>query len=175
MDKLFIAFFFPIALGAEFPLLALGPTGGFLAFYFRFCRRAQAPDLKRAAIWTLASGLVWLGYALYEFKMRQWSKTVTAPIRVDLLLLTPVLYSFAILGIGNARRLLKSRWFPGDPPSAIFPRLRSSATLGASRKKPRANRWVDGNTYNRKRLEPKVKGPFFFHLGRLHLCRFSCV
>jgi hypothetical protein len=109
MSKLLTIFFFPIALLTVYPLGALIPSGFFLVFYLGLRGKAGQPELKRASFWTLVAGLIWLVYALYEFKMHQWAKTVTAPIRVDLLLLTPVLYFFTILGVWNIRRLLKSR------------------------------------------------------------------
>jgi hypothetical protein len=108
MDALFTAFFFPVALLTAFPLGALVPAGAFFAFFLKFRGRTQTPDMKRAVFWTLAAGLVWLAYALYKLKMHQWSKTVVAPIRVDLLLLTPILYLFTIFGIWNVRRLFKA-------------------------------------------------------------------
>jgi len=38
-------------------------------------------------------------YWLYESRMYEWSKTVVAPIRVDLLLIGPFLYLVTLLGI----------------------------------------------------------------------------
>ena len=35
--------------------------------------------------------LLWLAYAIWEYRVQIWAETVTAPIRVDLLLLAPFL------------------------------------------------------------------------------------
>lgn len=43
--------------------------------------------------------LFWLAYGVYETYMYFWMKSVIAPIRVDLLLLTPLLYVAAIVGV----------------------------------------------------------------------------
>ena len=43
--------------------------------------------------------LFWLAYGVYETYMYFWMKTVVAPIRVDLLLLTPFLYLAAVVGV----------------------------------------------------------------------------
>ena len=59
-----------------------------------WCRRLAAVDPGlRWNTWKLAGcALVWAGYAVYELAMSRWERTVVAPIRVDLLLLAPVLY-----------------------------------------------------------------------------------
>ena len=41
--------------------------------------------------------IFWSVYGIYETYMYYWMKTVIAPIRVDLLLLTPVLYLLIIV------------------------------------------------------------------------------
>jgi len=45
---------------------------------------------------------VWALFGVYEGYMYFWSRTVIAPIRVDLLLLTPILYAVTILGLVQA-------------------------------------------------------------------------
>ena len=42
--------------------------------------------------------IAWGLYAFYEWSMKLWSQTVIAPIRIDLLLIIPIL---AILSIGG--------------------------------------------------------------------------
>ena len=54
---------------------------------------------------TLAvAAVTWSLYGIYESAVWVWSQGVTAPIRVDLLLLGPVLYAVTILGVLAARR-----------------------------------------------------------------------
>jgi hypothetical protein len=38
-------------------------------------------------------------YLIYETRMYFWAKTVHAPIRVDLLIIAPVLYLLTIVGV----------------------------------------------------------------------------
>src|SRR3989304_8310599 len=107
MDKLLTIFFFPIALMVGYPLLALVAAGSFLGFYFWLRKREESPNLKKAFFRVLLGGLVWLVFAIYEYRMYLWSKTVVAPIRVDLLLITPILYLFTLAGILSRWRILK--------------------------------------------------------------------
>ncbi len=51
--------------------------------------------LGRAA--TIVATLTWTVYGIYETRMYFWMKTVIAPIRVDLLLIVPVLYLLTII------------------------------------------------------------------------------
>ncbi len=107
MDKLLTIFFFPVAIMTGYPLLALVPAGSFLGFYFWQRMREEKPNLKKAFFPVLLSGLVWLVFAIYEYRMYLWSKTVVAPIRVDLLLITPILYLFTLAGILSIWRTFK--------------------------------------------------------------------
>ena len=107
MDKLIIIFFFPIAVMVGYPLLALVPAGGFLGFYFWQRNWEESSNFKKAYFRVLLGGLVWLVFAIYEYRMYHWSKTIVAPIRVDLLLITPILYLFTIAGILAIWRILK--------------------------------------------------------------------
>jgi len=99
--------FYPIVLFILFPPLALVPAG---LFGWALWRRRAASWGIRAGI--LAAVLVWLLFGVYESFMLAWSKTVIAPIRVDLLLLAPVLYAVSILGAvlswSGARRVSRS-------------------------------------------------------------------
>ncbi len=107
MDKLITIFFFPIVLMVGYPFLALVPAAGFLGFYFCGRNREERSHSKKAFFRVLLGGLVWLVFAIYEYRMYHWSKTVVAPIRVDLLLITPILYLFTIAGILAIWRILK--------------------------------------------------------------------
>ncbi len=107
MDKLITLFFFPIALMVGYPFLAFVPAGSFLSFYFWQRNRGESAHSKKAFFRVLLCGLAWLVFAIYEYRMYYWSKTVVAPIRVDLLLITPILYLFTIAGFLAIWRILK--------------------------------------------------------------------
>ena len=85
-------FFAPIGLVMEWPYLALGPAALFLVAYLSGRKRPPAPRV------VLVAAVAWGLFAVYETYMRAWSKTVVAPIRVDLLLIGPVLYALTLAG-----------------------------------------------------------------------------
>ena len=89
------AFYYPISLFIERPYLAVLPALIFGFVYYRLYRSSAAG--ARRIVLTVA--IIWLLYAIYEWKMYLWSQTVTAPIRVDMLLIAPVLYLATIAGL----------------------------------------------------------------------------
>jgi hypothetical protein len=91
-------FYLPFAVMAGIPGVALLPGAALLTGYWRH-RRRNVP--RRSLGWLLAAAIVWLLYAAYETRMYFWSRHVVAPIRVDLLVLAPVLY--VALGVGMAQ------------------------------------------------------------------------
>ena len=53
--------------------------------------------------WAIAIAIAaWILFGVYESYMYHWSRTVIAPIRVDLLLLTPILYAVTVIGLVQA-------------------------------------------------------------------------
>jgi len=90
-------FYSPMVFLIERPYLALVP-----ALILGFAYRASS---------TPQTGALWVLYALYEGYMYFWSKTVIVPIRVDLLLLTPVLYLVSLAGILGWWRSTRAYWF----------------------------------------------------------------
>jgi hypothetical protein len=84
-------FYAPMRLLLERPYLALVPA---LLFWLGY--RAVRPRAPRLLV---GVAVLWALYAAYETYMYFWSKTVTAPIRVDLLLLGPVLYIATGVGL----------------------------------------------------------------------------
>lgn len=50
-----------------------------------------------------ASTATWICYGLYEHQMAIWARTVIAPIRVDLLIIDPLLYYLSLLLIRFVR------------------------------------------------------------------------
>lgn len=83
--SLLTLFFAPIALLMERPYLALAPA---LVCLIVWARYRPAPRARLL----LYTAIAWLAYAAYETRMYFWATTVSAPIRVDLLLIGPALY-----------------------------------------------------------------------------------
>jgi hypothetical protein len=83
-----------VSLFIEWPLLAIVPSVVFLAAYGATRRRLTA-----------AAGLAWLLYAAYEMAMRlRWLCTGECNIRVDLLLIYPLLAFLSVVAIVSAIR-----------------------------------------------------------------------
>ena len=102
MTDLPTLFYAPMRLFVARPYLALVPG---LAFALGF----RALRGRRGAWLLLSAAILWALYAAYETYMLQWSKTVVAPIRVDLLLLTPILYAAVVAGLVGLWKGSKSR------------------------------------------------------------------
>ncbi len=86
--------FFPIVLMASLPGTAIIPAAIFAGLYIKKRNRIS----KFGRILTICVTFVWTTYAVYETGMYFWMKTVIAPIRVDLLLIVPILYLVTIAG-----------------------------------------------------------------------------
>lgn len=92
-----------VSLFIEWPWLALVPAVAFVAFY-RLTRR------KFVAV----TALLWFGYAVYEYGMqRRWLCTGECNIRVDLLLLYPLLVISSVsASVITVRAVLQRRAEP---------------------------------------------------------------
>lgn len=91
MDLLYAPFILLIAV----PPLAIVPT-----LFFGTCRRRFRPGYTRWGAACVTAGAVsWFAYTLYECAVWVWSQGVTAPIRIDLLVIAPVLYVVSTLGL----------------------------------------------------------------------------
>ena len=86
------AIFSPIGIIVSSPGIALLPAGVFLGGWWISPRDAVSSG-------ALIAGIAWLMYLIYETRMHFWAKTVHAPIRVDLLIIAPVLYLLTIVGV----------------------------------------------------------------------------
>ena len=88
----------PMSCFVDRPLLALLPAGVFIGIWalVRAALRGRHRWIH-IALWSAASA--WLLYAVYEWRMDQWERTVTAPIRVDMLLVAPILEFFSLVGL----------------------------------------------------------------------------
>jgi len=79
----------PLTIFIAYPLLALVPAALFVVLY-------RASGRKVAA----AAAALWLLYTVYEYGMhRRWLCTGECNIRVDLLLLYPVLWIISIVAL----------------------------------------------------------------------------
>ena len=87
--------FYPMNLFIEHPFLAMLPTLVFGAIYAALYRTPGAGPRR----FVLMVAIVWALYTVYEWRMSVWEKTVTAPIRVDLLLIAPALYLVTAIGL----------------------------------------------------------------------------
>src|SRR5687767_6087941 len=78
------------------PGLALLPA--FLFFAADFHHRIRSSGLQFSRLLMLGAGVVWLLYAIYEFTVQRGVTQDSVPIRVDLLLMFPVLLIVTLLG-----------------------------------------------------------------------------
>jgi hypothetical protein len=86
--------FTPILPFVFFPPLAFAVAG---LFGWAYWRRRREPFLGRFGVAFAVA--IWCLFGIYESYMYYWSRTVIAPIRVDLLLVTPILYAVTIFGL----------------------------------------------------------------------------
>lgn len=79
-----------------YPWAALLPAALFIALWlYRARRGSSATQLILGALPVLA----WLAYAVYEWRMKIWSASVIAPIRIDLLAIVPALVVISVAGL----------------------------------------------------------------------------
>jgi len=84
---------------APFMLFGLAPGLGLVpALLFGGCLlRRSGSRRRRIAMWLAL--VSWTVYGCYETWVYFWARTVVAPIRVDLLLIAPLLYVVTAVGI----------------------------------------------------------------------------
>ena len=83
----------PFLVFIALPPLALLPG---LAFWLVWRRRRQR---IRRPFWIFAAVGAWALYAVYESGVWLWSRDVVAPIRVDLLVIAPLLYGLSLAAV----------------------------------------------------------------------------
>lgn len=106
--------FYPMRLVHDNPLLGLAPALVFFISYIFARVVGFAAASKGARLSVLAAGIIWLLFTSYEWRMSYWERTVIAPIRVDLLLLTPVLYVITVIGLVGLWKTLSHSVAPRD-------------------------------------------------------------
>ena len=99
--------FLPMIVVHDYPPLALIPAALFAAVAIRRRRHGERIALTGAA------AAAWAVYTLYELQLGAWEKTVIAPIRLDLLLIAPVLYALTIAAAIQLYRAWHRRSGPG--------------------------------------------------------------
>jgi hypothetical protein len=88
-----------VSLFIEFPLLAAAVGAAFVGLYLISRRSAAA-----------VAAVAWLGYGAYELGMTlRWLCTGECNIRVDLLLIYPVLLAITVAGVVSVVRWLARR------------------------------------------------------------------
>lgn len=97
--------FLPFVLMMAVPGGAVVPGALFLLVTWKRWARAS----RGVRFLLLAVVAVWMVYGIYETIMYFWMRTVIAPIRVDLLLIAPVLYLVTLVGLVSAWRAGRSR------------------------------------------------------------------
>jgi len=83
--------FAPFTLFQLYPIMALLPAAIFLLLAFQRVRNNKSRQSTSGIVPELVAGLLWLGYAYWEYRVQIWAVDEIAPIRVDLLLIYPVL------------------------------------------------------------------------------------
>ncbi|HET7434049.1 MAG TPA: hypothetical protein VFN10_04965 [Thermoanaerobaculia bacterium] len=76
------------------PAAALIPAAVFLILT-RLRFRSLLPGARVLAILPV---IAWIAYAIYEWRMQIWSRSVIAPIRIDLLIIVPILLIASLCG-----------------------------------------------------------------------------
>ena len=98
METLSLLLYGPAILARSIPSSSF-VIGGFLIAIqlgmFRLSRRRFERQFFRMA--PTFGGLLWIIFGLYELQIQAGEKTLAAAIRLDLLVLTPILYVFTLL------------------------------------------------------------------------------
>ena len=99
--------FAPVEIVHDQPIAALIPALVF-AIAAVAARRSRG-RLSWHVLVLSAVAVLWAAFFPYELHMHQWEKTVHAPIRADLLLLTPVYWIASVAGLVAAIKALRGR------------------------------------------------------------------
>jgi len=110
METLSLLFFGPAILARAIPASSF-VIGGFLIaiqlVMFRLLGRRYDQQLFRMA--PTFGGLLWIIFGLYELQIQAGETTLAAPIRIDLLILAPILYVFSFLAVISLIQQIRGR------------------------------------------------------------------
>ena len=83
-----------------FQIFILFPPFAFLAaLIFLFLFLGVRKNVKPSKYLLLLTVFLWVIYGTWEIKVFYWSKTVITPIRMDLLIIVPILYIASIAAV----------------------------------------------------------------------------
>jgi hypothetical protein len=110
METLSFLLFGPAILARAIPASSF-VIGGFLiaiqlGMFRLFGRRYDRQFFRMAPTF---GGLLWIIFGLYELQIQAGAKTLTAPIRIDLLILAPILYVFSLLAAISLVQQIRGR------------------------------------------------------------------
>jgi hypothetical protein len=110
MDTLSLLLYGPAILARAIPSSSF-VIGGFLIAIqlgvFRLSRRRFDRQFFRMA--PTFGGLLWIIFGLYELQIQAGEKALAAAIRLDLLVLTPILYVFTLLAAISLAQQVRGR------------------------------------------------------------------
>jgi hypothetical protein len=110
METLSLLLFGPAILARAIPASTFA-IGGFLIAIqlgmFRLAGRRYDRQFFRMA--PTFGGLLWIIFGLYELQMQAGEKAMAAPIRIDLLILAPILYVFSLLAVISLVQQIRGR------------------------------------------------------------------
>jgi len=95
--------YLPFNVFVFFPPLVFLVALGFLFLFLHILKRHKTLNYI-----LLITVICWVIYGLWEIKMHYWSETVTAPIRVDLIFIVPLLYAISVAGLISFYHLSKN-------------------------------------------------------------------
>ena len=100
----------PALLVQAMPLACFGIGGLFIALQLGLWRlggrRMEWQFFRMAPVF---SGLLWIIFAMYELQMQAVTKVAALPIRLDLLVLTPILYVFTLVALVSLVQQFRGR------------------------------------------------------------------
>jgi hypothetical protein len=110
METLSLLLFGPAILARAIPSSSF-VIGGFLiaiqlGMFRLFGRRYDRQFFRMAPTF---GGLLWIIFGLYELQIQAGEKTLAAPIRIDLLILAPILYVFSLLAAISLVQQIRGR------------------------------------------------------------------
>lgn len=110
METLSLLLYGPAILARAIPASSF-VIGGFLIAIqlgmFRLSGRRYDRQFFRMA--PTFGGLLWIIFGLYELQIQAGGETLVAPIRIDLLVLAPILYVFSLLAAISLVQQLRGR------------------------------------------------------------------
>jgi hypothetical protein len=113
METLFLLIFGPAILARAMPASGFVIGGFLIAIQLVMTYLLGRPyDRQFFRMAPTFGGLLWIIFGLYELQIQAGEQISTAPIRIDMLVLAPILYAFTLLAVISLAQQLRGR--PGD-------------------------------------------------------------